>query len=185
MSKVSISVAKTFSLILKPGDPPLVVPAGVQQVDKAVAEHWYTKLHLANGGFGTPEYAAAAREAADAAFCKADDAVKAYQSLEDACHDAERAADLDPSEPAHVRLRQFTVEAVHTPVEDDKGGKKKSGKAKAPEPPVSPPPPPPEETKPPVEDDKVETDQKDGDPAKDGDDDKKDGAQEQGDQSQA
>jgi hypothetical protein len=100
----TINVARAFSLILKGGEPPVTVPAGVQQVEDAIAEHWYTKLHLANGGFGTVEYAKATRAKADEAFHKAKALVDEYHGLERAAQEAEAEAKLDPVEPAYVRF---------------------------------------------------------------------------------
>lgn len=102
--KKSINVARPFNLTLKSGQPPIKIAAGVQSVDPEIADHWYTKQHLANGGHGTAEYAAAARASADETFLKALAARNEYEVLEEAAGDAEEAAGLERSEPAFRRL---------------------------------------------------------------------------------
>jgi hypothetical protein len=101
--KKTINVSAPFTVIV--GGNSVRVEAGVQKVDAEIAEHWYTQLHLVQGGFGTAEYAKACRDAADAAFVIADAAIKKYAGLEDAAQEAERAAGLDPVKPAIHRLR--------------------------------------------------------------------------------
>lgn len=98
----TINVAKPFSVIIN--GAPFSVAAGVQKVPAEVADHWYTQAHLVQGGFGTSEYAKACRDAADAAFVAASAAIKKYEGLETAAQDAEKAAGLDPVEPAVYRL---------------------------------------------------------------------------------
>ena len=100
--KVTIHVAKAFKVIIAGAQ--VDVLAGVQSVDKAIAEHWYTQAHLAHGGFGSPDYAKAARAASDAAYVKAKAAHEAFVGLEDAAEDAEKAAGLPVAEPAFLRL---------------------------------------------------------------------------------
>jgi hypothetical protein len=102
----TVHVAKSFKVIvdLGAGPVPYEVPAGVQSVPASVADHWYAAAHLANGGFGTPEYARGARDAADNAFVQARDMFKTYEGLEKAATDAEEAAGQVPSAPAFERL---------------------------------------------------------------------------------
>ena len=117
MEEKTINVAKAFSVIID--GAAVKVEAGIQKVPAVVADHWYTQTHLVKGGFGTEEYAAAARQAADAAFFAADVLVKKYHSLEEAVKDAEVAAALEPSEPAFTRIPAARKAATETPAEAD------------------------------------------------------------------
>lgn len=98
----TIHVEKPFRLSL--GQEVINVGAGIQSVSDEIADHWYTKAHLSNGGLGAPAYAEATRASADSAFVRVKEAVAAYVSLEKAALDAEVAAGLAPSEPAYSRL---------------------------------------------------------------------------------
>ncbi len=106
----TINVATAFTVIVD--GRPVRVEAGVQKVPAAIADHWYTQNHLVKGGYGTPEYAKACRDSADAAFVIADAAVKKYEGLETAAQEAERAAGLDEVEPAYRRLRPSMADVV-------------------------------------------------------------------------
>lgn len=103
----TINVASAFELVLGAGRT-IKVPAGVQNVDDEVADHWFTALHLASGGFGTAEYAASTRQTADTAFLDAKAAVDRYEGLEKAARAAEEAAGLKPTAPAYERLGGFS-----------------------------------------------------------------------------
>jgi hypothetical protein len=98
----TISVAKAFKLNI--GGKMLDIPAGVQAVDDAVADHWYTKVHLSGGGLGAPAYAAGARASADTAYVKAKEALALYAEMEKAALDAETAAKVEVQAPAFERL---------------------------------------------------------------------------------
>jgi hypothetical protein len=89
-----------------PAEPPrtVVLGAGMQTVDAEVADHWYTKAHLSNGGLGAQAYAEAQRAQADQAFVKTKEATAIWLSFERATVDAEVAAGMDLTSPAHERL---------------------------------------------------------------------------------
>lgn len=114
MSK-TIHAASAFSVNLvrpKEGLVTVKVPQGVSIQEDDVADHWFTKAHLASGGLGSTAYAETVRAQADSAFVKARDAIKHYESLEAAAQEAEKAADVDPVKPAWERL-------AAAPAEDD------------------------------------------------------------------
>lgn len=94
--------------------PPRVVdiPAGIQNVDPEIADHWFTKAHLSNGGLGATAYAEAQRAQADQAFVKIKEATAMWLAFERATIDAEVAAGLDPTEPACDRLQPTEEEAA-------------------------------------------------------------------------
>lgn len=70
----TIRVAKAFEVTLDDGRK-VFVPVGVQAVEAAVADHWYTKPHLEQQpapALGDFEYAQALRAAADARRAEAE-----------------------------------------------------------------------------------------------------------------
>lgn len=98
----TVHVEKPFSVQLASG---LVnVSAGIQQLPDEIADHWYAKLHFANGGPGAPEYATASRASSDAQYEKAKEAYALYLALEATTLEAETGADVEPTEPSCSRL---------------------------------------------------------------------------------
>lgn len=103
----TINCTRAFDVIVAregKGNVLVKVPQGVSNQENDVADHWYTKVHLAGGGIGSPEYAGACRVQADAAFLTARDTMASYAQLEAAAHEAEVAAGQEPAEPASARL---------------------------------------------------------------------------------
>jgi len=135
----TINAAKAFQLIIaRPpnGNVVVNVPQGVSNQEDDVADHWYTKVHLANGGMGSPEYAADCRAKADATFIYARDAVRQYELMEAAAAEAEAAALIETS-PSYTRLA--------LPKEEPQDAPEAVAAIEAAVDPVEPPPAPAEE----------------------------------------
>lgn len=119
----TINVLSAFEVVLIRNGARVTVkvPQGVSTQEDDVADHWYTQSHLANGGFGTPEYAAGVRAAADTAFVTAREAMRSYALMERAAQEAEAGAKLPAVEPAFKRLHiaddemQGLVEGIERP----------------------------------------------------------------------
>lgn len=105
MRKIHVDTA--FNLLESPGAAPRRFEVGEHEVEDHIADHWYVQQHLKDGG---PTGAKLARDAADAAYRKAAVAIADYQRLEDAAHQAEVNAGLEPSAPAHERLAEGAEE---------------------------------------------------------------------------
>jgi hypothetical protein len=110
MSTKTIHVATPFTLNLGGESGPLKIGVGIQTVPDEVADHWFTKAHLSDGGLGAQAYAEAQRAQADQAFVKIKEQTAIWFAFERATVDAEVAANLDLSTPAFERLGPETDE---------------------------------------------------------------------------
>src|SRR5258708_5021852 len=107
----TIHVAKPFNLTVSHDDS-LHFEPGHHEVEDSVADHWYVQQHLAHAdpALGTEDYAKALRAKADSAFVATRDAAEQYEALAKQADEAEDAAGMELSEPAHYRLARPAAE---------------------------------------------------------------------------
>lgn len=97
----TINVATAFDLMVAPGKLQHI-PAGLQLVEDYVADHRYTKAHLAAAGVGTQEHVDALWAAAGEAWDKAKETGEAYEAALAEARAAEEEAGVDPRDPPHL-----------------------------------------------------------------------------------